>query len=73
MLRAEARRRDGYELREFDEERLPVWLDYLRENDVVVHYDPELEEGFVYVPREAGDKDIVRQPPLKTTKRPRSD
>lgn len=69
MLRTEGRRRAGYELRELDQKQLPAWLSFLAENDVVVHYDPDLPEGFVYVPREAQDTDIVREPNRKTTKR----
>lgn len=73
MLRAEARRRAGFELRQVDEDRLPAWIAFLDENKVVVHYDPELDEGFVYVPRERRDKDIIRMPATKTTTRHATD
>lgn len=73
MLRAEARRRAGHELRDVDAKQLPNFLNFLRDNRVVVHYDPELEEGFVYVPREARDTDIIRRPKLKTTLRRAAD
>jgi len=72
MLRAEARRRAGKELRPSEAERLEAWLRRLKEEDRVVHYDPETEEGFFYVPRRTGvDTDIIRKPARKTTlKRP---
>lgn len=69
MLRAEARSRSGAELREYDQERLPLWHQFLADNGVVVHYDPELEEGFVYVPRESRDDDIIRRPSKATSRR----
>ena len=70
MLRAEARRREGKELREVDRTRLDAWLRRLQEDNVVVHYDPETDEGFWYVPRREGvDTDIVRIPEKKTSRR----
>ena len=73
MLRAEARRRDGKELRKEDETRLDAWLRRLEEEDTVVHYDMATEEGFWYVPRRPGvDTDIIRVPDRKTS-RPSAD
>lgn len=69
MLRAEARRRSGRELRPIDQQRVDGWLRGMDEKNVVLHYDPELPEGFFYVPREKTDTDIIRQPPRKTTLR----
>jgi hypothetical protein len=65
MLRAEARSRAGLNLRAEDIHRLPPWRDFLRAGDVVVHYEPQLETGFVYVPREVFDTDIIRDPRSK--------
>jgi hypothetical protein len=73
MLRAEARRRGGFPLREVDEKNLPPWLDGLNKRGEVVHYDPELDAGFVLVPREPTDTDIIREPARKTTLRKSSD
>jgi hypothetical protein len=73
MLRAEARRRSGRPLREADQKRLPAWLDRLRREDLVVHYDAASEDGFSLVPRLPADDDIIRRPPSKTTLRPAAD
>ncbi|GGS29443.1 hypothetical protein Snoj_25820 [Streptomyces nojiriensis] len=73
MLRAEGRRRAGKEPTGRDESRLVSWLDMLKKNGSVVHYDPDTEEGFSYVPRQAGDNDIIRRPDTKTTPRPNAD
>lgn len=73
MLRVEARRRDGRELREQDESRLRSWLKMLADENVVVHYDPDTSEGFFYVPRDEADRDIIRQPRTKTTTRRAAD
>lgn len=69
MLRAEARRRSGMELAEPERYRLKVWLTGLERDNLVVHYDPDTDEGFFYVPREADDDDIIRRPRRKTTMR----
>ncbi|WP_199810461.1 MULTISPECIES: hypothetical protein [unclassified Streptomyces] len=73
MLRAEGRRRAGKELTERDESRLASWLDMLKKNGSVVHYDPDTEEGFSYVSRQAGDNDMIRRLDTKTTPRPNAD
>lgn len=73
MLRAEARRRAGKELTETDTSRLGNWLEMLEEENAVVHYDPDTDEGFFYIPREPKDDDIIRQPDQKTTPRPNAD
>lgn len=41
MLRAEARRRAGFELNEATQQRLNSWLRTLDEENLVVHYDPD--------------------------------
>ncbi|MEU9126569.1 hypothetical protein AB0D08_00375 [Kitasatospora sp. NPDC048540] len=71
MLRAEARRREGKELTEADAVRLASWLQMLDEENAVVYYDPDTEEGFHYVHREPSDRDIVRQPATKTGRQSR--
>ncbi|MCG8926664.1 hypothetical protein [Lentzea sp. CC55] len=62
MLRLEARRRQGFPLRPQDETRLINWLDAVKLQQAVVHYDPDTEEGFFYVPREERDDDLIRRP-----------
>ncbi|WP_329289579.1 hypothetical protein [Streptomyces pseudovenezuelae] len=73
MLRTEARRRAGKALTEGDQARLASWTEMLEENKAVVHYDGETEEGFFYVPRQAGDDDLIHRPKQKTTPRPNAD
>ena len=73
MLRAEARRRAGKELTEVDKGRLDSWLAMLKEENAVVHYDPDTEEGFFYVPRREEDDDLIHRPKRKTTPRPNAD
>ncbi|ROT25863.1 hypothetical protein [Micromonospora sp. HM5-17] len=74
MLRAEARRRAGKQLRPHDEKRLANFVDRLRRDGLVVHYDPDTKEGFFYVPaREGIDTDLIRKPDRKTSPRLRAD
>jgi hypothetical protein len=73
MLRLEARRRAGFELRPDDQHRLASWLEGLGADDAVVYYDPDTEEGFFYVPREPSDDDLIRRPKRKTTSRRNAD
>lgn len=74
MLRVEARRRAGMELRETDASRLEAWKANLEETNAVVHYDPDTEEGWHYVPRRKGiDKDLIREPEHRTTQRRNAD
>lgn len=72
MLRVEGRKRAGRELREEDQVRLESWHEMLKEQEASVHYDPDTEEGFFYVPAEPGD-DLIHQPKRKTTPRPNAD
>jgi hypothetical protein len=69
MLRSEARRRAGREMKPLDQIQLANWLKYISGLNAVVHYDPDTVEGFFYVPREASDEDLIRQPERKTTER----
>lgn len=63
MLQAEQRARAGHSLSAELAARLAAWRASLDENDFVVHYDPDTERGFFYVPRRPGiDTDIVRVP-----------
>lgn len=60
-------------MRAADQRQVPKWLAMLEENNAVVHYDPDTEEGFFYVPREPQDDDIIRRPRRKTTQRKAAD
>lgn len=62
MLRTEARRRANAALTEREERVLTSWLRGLERDDVVVHYDPDTEQGWFYVPRLPSDDDIIRRP-----------
>jgi hypothetical protein len=67
MLRAEARRRAGKDVRPEDLGRVRGFLKKLHDKNEVVDYSPE--KGFSTVPREPGDTDIVRSPTHATGKR----
>jgi hypothetical protein len=70
MLRAEGRRRAGQPISVHSVARLESWLKFLAEENAVVHYDPDTEEGFFYVPRRPGiDTDIIRVPEHSTRER----
>jgi hypothetical protein len=74
MLRTEGRRRAGLEVAESMTGRLDRWLEQMTKDDTVIHYDPETEEGFFYVPRRKGvDMDLIRVPERKTTQRKNAD
>jgi hypothetical protein len=73
MLRIAARDRAGAKLSDLERTRLKNWLAMLEEENAVVHYDPDTEDGFFYVPRQPGDEDIIHKPARKTTPRPRRD
>jgi hypothetical protein len=69
MLRAEARRRQGVELDDETARKLRNFIDRLEEDGTVVHYDPDTDEGFFYVPRRPDvDTDLIRVPPRKTAR-----
>lgn len=61
-LRQESTRRGGGKLKPDQERRLDWFLDELKELNAVIHYDPETEDGFHLVGREAQDTDIIRKP-----------
>lgn len=71
QLRAEGRRRKGQDLDPHVEANLNAFLRDLRENDAVVHYDPDTEDGFFLVHRQPSDIDIVRKPATITARKPR--
>lgn len=74
MLRAEARRRQGATLDPQSERKLRGFLDQRQRKNDVVHYDPDTEEGWQYVPRREGvDLDLIREPERKTTVKRRAD
>lgn len=68
-LRREARRRAGepigkdpeYQAKALAE--LDNWIARLAEEDAVVHYDPDTEQGWFWLPRRPGvDLDLIREP-----------
>ena len=73
QLRAEARRRAGHELDPDVAHKVDVWISNLKADGLVVHYDPDSEEGFQYVPARKKDTDLIRVPDHKTTVRPNAD
>ena len=62
MLRFEAKRRAGKPVTEQQAAKLDPFLEKLAEQNLVVYYDADTEEGFFLVPREESDVDIIRQP-----------
>lgn len=62
MLRLEGRRRRGGSLTAKELRVLNAWLQLLDEKNAVIHYDPQTERGFWWVPRTEGDADIVHRP-----------
>lgn len=63
MLRAGARIDAGLEISEELEQRYRNWEARLKEEDAVVHYDPNTEDGFFYVKRRPKvDKGLIRNP-----------
>lgn len=63
MLRQEARRRAGMELSPERLANVLAWAEGLREQGLVVHYDPDTVDGFHYVAARPGiDTDLVRVP-----------
>lgn len=72
MLRAEGRRLDpNAELTPEDEARLKSWKAKLKEENVVVHYDPDHPDGWFYVKRQPGDTELIHPPEKATGNKPR--
>lgn len=59
MLRLLGKRRSGVALTEDESKRLDAWLQLLSDNDAVVAYAPDSEEGFVYVARNPVDSQEI--------------
>lgn len=68
MLRAEARLRSGKDMPPERLRTLEVWKESLEEAGAVVHYEPDTEQGFFYVPKEDGE-DLIRKPRKVTRER----
>lgn len=63
MLQLEARRQRKLALTPLQLRRHESWRQKLEEGNLVVHYEPETEQGFFYVPRREGvDTGLVRVP-----------
>ncbi|MFY1620027.1 hypothetical protein [Micromonospora sp. WMMD736] len=70
MLRTEARRRAGQPIPAERMKQLESWLRNVREEDAVVHYDPDTPQGWWLVPRRPGiDNDLIRVPEKVTRAR----
>ncbi|MDO5495450.1 MAG: hypothetical protein Q4G64_07040, partial [bacterium] len=68
MLRVEDRRRRGEIVRTTDLERLDAWKARLKDDGLVVHYDPDTAGGFWLVPKREGiDEDMIRVPDHPTS------
>lgn len=63
MLRLEARRQGGLTLTEEQTKRLESWKAKLEEENALVVYLPDTEDGFYYVKRKPSEKDsLIRYP-----------
>lgn len=70
MLRKEARRRAGNPLSPEDDSAVDAWIRGMKDGDTVLHYEPDTDEGWFYVPPRPGiDTDLIRQPEKVTGKR----
>lgn len=71
MLRAAHRREQGLKSAAVLEAMLDKFLEAAKEQDFVITYDPDTEEGFFRVPRRVGvDTGLVRDPGLDDKGRP---
>jgi len=74
MLRTANRVNQGLPVGESSARQYRSWIESLTAEDVVVHYEPDTEEGFFYVPRRPNlDKGLIREPERKTTPRLRAE
>lgn len=74
LLRDAARVDAGFDIPEKRRSIMENWRAKLAEQGVVVHYDPDTEQGFFYVPaREGVDTGLIRVPERKTTLRANGD
>lgn len=61
-LHWEKRRREGKSLTPKQLTMLQNWLERLREEKAVVMYNPDTDQGWWWVPRQADDVDLIRRP-----------
>lgn len=73
LLQTEGRLRAGLPCNEADARHVEALKSQLARDGLVIHYEPDTEEGWFYVPRREGiDRDIIRQPDRVTAaRRPR--
>ena len=70
MLRKEARRRSGLPVSDEDALAIDAWIRGMKESETVLHYEPDTDQGWFYVPpREGVDVDLIRKPDRTTGKR----
>lgn len=62
MLRLEMKRRAGRLIEQHQEQALDQWLKRRDDEQTVVAYDTDSDEGWFYVPRVETDADIIREP-----------
>lgn len=67
LLRLESRRRAGQRITHAEERWLDGWLAELKEADAVIHYDPDTEQGFFWIPRAdaAPGSDLINRPKVR--------
>lgn len=66
MLRVEGRIREGLDVSDASRTRCENFKKMLAEGGLVVHYDPDTDDGFFYVPRADGDTDLIHEPVTRT-------
>jgi hypothetical protein len=70
MLRLASRIERGLPVRAVDEKRLNNWIEQLKADGVVVHYEYESPDGFYYCKARPGiDTDLIRVPDEKIDKK----
>ena len=63
VLRTESRIRGEFEVGSTRLRRLEAWKARMSADGVVIHYDPDTEQGWFLVPRREGvDLDLIREP-----------
>ena len=73
MLRIEGRRRASAPISPLERDSVDGWVRGMKRDEVVVHYDPDTEQGWFYVrPRPGIDEDLIREPSRRTTRHPAS-
>ena len=66
MLRLESRKRAGETLTPKNDRTLAAFLSRLKDGNMVIHYEENdpTGQGWYYFPREAYDRDIIRDPQM---------